>query len=413
MILTVLFFIVMGIFVLGGASFMAAEDITSQSDLFASGANFYVAESGVEDAVYRLENGISVSGNTLTIDGKTASIIFSTTSTSTTITAVSSTTNALKRIQAGLSAGSGIAFNYGIQAGNGGMVMNGGSRIVGNVYTNGSIIATNGVTITGTAIAAGASQIGNSTYSGGVYVGDSLHSIGDIWAHTVKGATAYGHMYCATGSNNNKSCDTSRGDAPSVSLPYTTQDMIDWETAAAAGGTISGNYAIGYQGGTLGPKKITGNLTVDGGGTLTLSGPIWVVGSVTVTGGGKVVLPANYGKSSETIIANGIITLNGGSSAGSGSSGSYLFFVSTSSATGNSDCSGTYAITITGGAGTIAVNAQNGGVSLSGGAAINAATGNHVCVTGGSTVTYDNGLASPYFVSGPKGGYSLSSWGEL
>lgn len=411
MILTVLFFLVLGIFVIAGVSFMAAKDIGNMNSLFSSGASFYVAESGMEDAIYRIKNNMTVSSNTLTIDGNSASVTVNTSTGSSSILSFASTSGSYKRIQAALTTGSGVAFNYGIQTGTGGMYMDGGSKITGNVYSNGSIQALSGVSITGTAIAAGTSTLGGSTYVGGVYVG--TNGIGNAWAHNVIGGSVAGNLYCTTGSYNNKSCDTSKGDAPSVPLPYTTQNMIDWETAAAAGGTITGDYTVGYAGGTLGPKKITGSLTVNGGGKLVLTGPLWVVGNVTVTGGGSVSLPSNYAKNSETIISNGLITINGGANTGSGTSGSYLFIVSTSTCSGGSNCSGNYAITVTGGAGTIAISAQNGGISLSGAASLNAATASYVYITGGSTVNYDSGLASPSFVSGPKGGFSVSSWGEI
>jgi hypothetical protein len=195
-------------------------------------------------------------------------------------------------------------------------------------------------------------------------------------------------------------------------MPFSDENISDWKTEAVAGGTITGNYTVGYAGGTLGPKKITGNLLVNGGGTLKLTGTIWVVGTVTVTGGGKMILPANYAKNSETIVSDNTITINGGASAGSGTPGSYLFFVSTSKCPNDNGCSGNSAITITGGAGAIAVNAQSGDVSLSGGASLNAAVGNSVTVVGGSVVTYDQGLASPSFVSGPSGGWNLDTWKE-
>jgi len=411
MMLTVLFFLVLGTFIVAGVSFMASKDISNMNSLLSSGSNFYVAESGIEDAVYRLKYGLPLSSNTIVLDGKSATVTVSTSTSSTTISSLSSTNNFYKKIQVGVSAGSGVAFNYGIQAGASGFNISGGSTVNGNVYSNGSIVGIDGVHITGTAIAAGASTIGGATWAGGINIGSS--GVGNAWARNVVGAKVAGSLYCTTGSNNNKSCDKSKGDAPSVSLPYTDQNITDWKNAAAAGGTISGNYSVDWDGDTLGPKKITGSLTVNGGGTLVLTGPLWVVGNITVNGGGKIVLPAAYAKSSETIVSDGLINLSGGSNTGSGATSSYLFFVTTNSSVGKTDCSGTYAITVTGGAGTIAINAQNGGISLTGDASLNAATAKYICMSGGSDVVYDQGLASPYFVSGPKGGYAITSWGEL
>jgi len=203
-------------------------------------------------------------------------------------------------------------------------------------------------------------------------------------------------------------------------MPFTDQNITDWKTAATVGGTITGstNCPGGYSGGncivdyrnaTFGPGKITGNLTVSGGngtttGILTLTGTVWVVGTITVTGGGKIKLPTSYGKNSETIVSDNTVTINGGGSLGSGNSSSYLFIVSTSnSAT---------AMTVSGGAGAIAVAAQNGTVNLSGGAQLESAVGNSMIMNGGSTVTYNSGLASPSFSDGPSGGWVISGWKE-
>jgi hypothetical protein len=198
-------------------------------------------------------------------------------------------------------------------------------------------------------------------------------------------------------------------------MPFTDDNITSWKNAASLGGTITGstnchggysggNCTVDYAGATFGPGKITGNLTVTGGGTLTLTGTIWVVGSVTITGGGKIKLPANYALNSETIVSDSTVTINGGGSLGSGNPNSYLFIVSTSS--------GADAIDVTGGAGAIAVDAQNGTVNLSGGASLNAAIGKTVTAIGGSDVTYQQGLASPSFQSGPSGGWVIGNWGE-
>jgi hypothetical protein len=125
---------------------------------------------------------------------------------------------------------------------------------------------------------------------------------------------------------------------------------------------------------------------------------------VTVTGGGKIKLPANYALNSETIISDSLVTINGGGSLGSGNPNSYLFIVSTSNSSS--------AISVTGGAGAIAVDAQNGTVALSGAASLNAAVGKTITVTGGTNLTYQQGLASPSFQSGPSGGWAIGSWGE-
>ena len=143
-----------------------------------------------------------------------------------------------------------------------------------------------------------------------------------------------------------------------------------------------------------------------------MTGTVWVVGSVTITGGGKIQLPSNYGLNSETIISNNIVSISGGGSLGSGNSSSYLFIVSTSLCPYDTYCSGNPAITVSGGAGAIAVDAQNGNVTLQGGASLDAAVGNSMTIAGGLDVIYNSGLASPSFSDGPSGSWTIGSWGE-
>ncbi len=575
MLIAVIFFLVISLIIIVGITGPIANNVRMAEERFSSLQSYVNAESGLEDVVYRIKNAKSVdAGQVLSLNTGTSTITITTLSNVRVVSAIGKIGSLVRKIEANLELGSGVAFNYGLQAGDGGVSMSGGAQIIGNVYSNGNIDAIN-ATITGTAVAADSaaltadqtndtpttptnsivfgnaeasqdvaqsfqisttsplnkiqfyikktgtpanitvrivvdnngspsttviptgtmtlnsglvttsygwaevvvpnvtslipdttywivldmnsnnaseyytiaanaayttgvakkgeyteswsstsldeyfrvftggitSQIGGANYATGVLIGTA--GIGDAWASVIKGATVQGGLYCTTGTNNNKACNTSRGSASPQALPYSDANMEAWKNEAASGGTINGNYTVGYAGATLGPKKITGNLTVDGGGTLVLTGPIWVEGNFTVTGGGKLSLPSTYGKSSETVISDGIIKINGGGSVGSGTAGSYLFVVSTSKCPNDVGCSGDSAINISGGAGAIAANAQKGTVELTGGAAINAAVGNRLVINGGSTVTYDQGLASPTFVSGPSGGYGLLKWTEV
>lgn len=575
MLTAVMFFLVISLTIILGITNPLVKQIKGGFEKYKSDQSYYLAEAALEDAVYRLKTNKTIgSSETIILNGNSASATITTTATGKQITTSSTINNNVRKLETDILMGAGVAFNYGLQAGNGGVDMDGGSTVNGNIYSNGNINAIS-ATITGSAVAADSasltadisndtpatpassitfrnqsssqdlaqsfqvsntsplnkvqfyikkvgspanatirlvadnngspsttqipigsvslnasqvttnygwvevvfastpslqpgttywivvdnssqsssayyvigannsysngeaktgaysgswtatnldayfkiytggitSQIGGATYSTGLMVGSN--GVGNAWANIVKGTSVAGSLYCLTGLNNNKSCNTSKGIPPSQPLPYSDSNIDAWKTDAESGGVITGNYTVGSAGASLGPKKITGNLTVNGGGTLTMTGTLWVVGDVTVTGGGKIVLPANYGLNSGTIISDGRITINGGGSAGSGTSGSYLFVVSTSKCPQDVTCGGSSAITITGGAGAIAANAQQGTVALSGGANIKAVVGNSISITGGSTVTYDQGLASPSFVSGPTGGWQIVSWKEV
>jgi len=252
----------------------------------------------------------------------------------------------------------------------------------------------------------GTSMIGGNSYTTGVYVGTTSSDV--AWAHQVMGATVTGPIYCQTGSYTNKSCDTSRSDPPPQSLPLSDNNIQDWKDDAVAGGVISGDYHVGSAGTTLGPKEITGNLLVDGGGTLTVSGTLWVQGTITMDGGGKIKLASSYGTSSGAIVTDGYVSLTGGSTfAGSGQAGSYPFLVTTSSCPVEAGCNGNDAIYLSGGAGTVALIAQNGDVHISGGSSLKQVTAKQVIMDSGATLYYDSGLISENFSSGPGGSWNF------
>ncbi|HVB20153.1 MAG TPA: choice-of-anchor R domain-containing protein [Candidatus Paceibacterota bacterium] len=252
----------------------------------------------------------------------------------------------------------------------------------------------------------GTSMIGGNTYATGVYIGTTASD--SAWAHTVMGATVTGPLYCQSGSYTNKACDTSQPDPTPQPLPLSDNNIQDWKNEAAAGGVITGDYTVGYAGATLGPKEITGNLLVDGGGTLTVSGTLWVQGTITVSGGGKVVLASSYGTNDGAIVSDGYVAVNGGGTfSGSGQAGSYPFLITTSACPVAPGCDGNDAVTMSGGAGTVAIVAQNGTANIEGGSALKAVTANEIDMSGGASLVYDSGLINSNFSSGPGGSWNF------
>jgi hypothetical protein len=260
----------------------------------------------------------------------------------------------------------------------------------------------------------GYSMIGGASYATGVYIGTTASD--DAWAHTVNGATVSGSLYCQTGSNNNKSCNTSKPDPTPQPMPISDANIEAFKEDAESGGTHSGNYAVNWAGATLGPKKITGNVTVDGGGTLNVAGTLWVQGNLTLSGGGKIKLDSSYGTNSGAIIVDGYVSLTGGSNfAGSGQPGSYPFVITTSACPAAAGCSGNNAIFLSGGAGTVALVAQNGTAQINGGSSLKQVTAKQIVMDGGATLYYDSGLISENFSSGPGGSWQFvpGSYGIL
>lgn len=227
---------------------------------------------------------------------------------------------------------------------------------------------------------------------------------GTAQANTVNYTHATGNIYCANGVGNNKSC-TVQSDPVYIAFPISDANIESWQTEAEAGGVTNGDVNIGWAGGNLGPRKIRGNLTVSGGGVLTVDGPLWVTGTVTLNGGGRIRLAASYGSDDGVIVSDGNVTISGGGQAtGSGTAGSYLMILSKSTSSS--------AMSINGGAGAVIAYAPYGTIAISGGASLKEATANRITIDGGSSVTYESGLTNNNFSSGPSSTWNISSWEE-
>jgi hypothetical protein len=255
--------------------------------------------------------------------------------------------------------------------------------------------------------------VGGSTgIISGITVGSG--GIGDAWAFEVNNSTVAGTIYCQAGTGNNKSCDTSRSNPVQQAFPISDGNIQDWKDVAAAGGATSTVSMGGSEVRTIGPVKINGNLSVGSGAILNVEGTIHVTGNVSVSGGGIVRVSPSLGATSAIIIADGKVSAGGGGVfQGSGTSGSYILLVTTSTCPTGSGCSGDNAIEVSGGTGAVVLNAQSGTIEFSGGAQAKQATANKIIMGGGTTVTYESGLANQNFTSGPSGSWTINSWKEV
>lgn len=236
---------------------------------------------------------------------------------------------------------------------------------------------------------------------------------GTAWASNVNAVNATGTIYCTTGANNNKTCDTSKGNPTAQAWPISDANIADWKASATT--TQTGNVNVGGSSTvSLGNKKIVGDVSVQGGGILKITGPLWITGNLDLEGGGVIKIDSSLGAGSTVIVVDGIITMGGGGNVqGSGASGSYLVIISLSTCPIGPSCGQNDAVTVTGGAGSIVLIAQNGTISFQGGAAAKEATGYAVDLQGGANVTYDSGLANLNFTSGPSGSWVVNSWQEV
>ncbi len=237
----------------------------------------------------------------------------------------------------------------------------------------------------------------------GVSVGSA--GVGNAYANTVTGATVVGTIYCQNGSGNNKACDTSLADPVGVSMPVSDGNINDWKDAASAGGTTVGDFILDDSASTIGPRKIEGNMTITNNAVLTIGGTIWVTGNLIVDNNADVSLASWYQEGSGVVVVDGTVTIgNNTTFAASGTTGSYIMILSTSSSTS--------AITLSNNAGAVLLYAANGTVNVSNNAGAASINGYKINLNNNAVISYETGLSNANFVNGPQGSWVSTTWRE-
>lgn len=161
-LIAVLFFLAGSLIIVSGISSPVLRDIASVSTMLKSKQSYFLAEGGVEEAVYRIKKGIPIDTQETIIygNGTSVTIIADISNDDKRITATGDVFSFLRNAEIELSTSVGIDFFYGSQAGEGGIIMEENSRVEGvggqpgNIYSNGPVIGGNGATITGDATVA-------------------------------------------------------------------------------------------------------------------------------------------------------------------------------------------------------------------------------------------------------------------
>ena len=369
-------------------------------NLILSSQAYYAAESGIEDATYRIKNLLPYSASyTLAVGSSQTNVTVTSAGTLRTVESDGNNQNSTRKLQAILNVSTtSVSFFYGIQTGNDGISMGDGSSIIGNVFSNGDI---NGVgvsksTITGTAQAAGSSGIRDIKVNGNAYA-DHLSNC------SVGGNASYvlSISNCSAGSTSHVSQQLA-----AQNFPITQSQITGWQNDALAGDTLS-NYSLGNNASsTLGPKKINGNITLGNGATLTLTGTVWATGTINFGNNVTIKLDPSYGVASGILLLNGSASIgNGAILKGSGQSGSNLILLSTFG-------SG-QALSLGNGATGDIFYAPNGTINVGNGLNVKEVTGNGLDVGNNTTVTYQSGLASINFTSGPGASFQVIGWKEI
>ena len=408
MMIAVIFFILAAVLLVLGLSAPAAREYRIGLDAITSRQSYGAGESGVEDAYYRLKNGMHL--------GSSVALTVGNVSATTTITNIGGgveevvgTGNSLgDQRSSTLRAivGSSVPLQYAVMSDDGGIDMSDTSSVTGDVHADTELHGQDGVSISGTA------TVGNS-FSGsyGVVRGDDathqIHvgvgGVGNVYAHTVNYTNATGILYCTLVVSSSGPC-SSYPDPVYMELPISSTDVSNWETDATSGGVISGSYSVSTAGVTLGPKKITGDLIIPDSANLTLSGVLWVTGNLVILGTGSINLSSSFGANSSMIIVDGTITTSGSSHiVGSGTPGSSVLLISNSTSAS--------AITYRG-TGAAMIYAPQGTAILKDSASANFVAGQTVHLFDTSSVVYDSALLGTIFSTGASTPPAILSWKE-
>ena len=216
---------------------------------------------------------------------------------------------------------------------------------------------------------------------------------GNLWCQSYANTTVGGTNYCPA-------AVVPPVDPGQIGMPISDALINEWKTDAESGGIINGDQTISVDT-SLGPKKIVGNLSISTNKTLAVAGTIYVTGNITMGNGSHISLDSSYGSASGGIIADGQATINNGATFDGAGTGSYVMLITTFAHP-------TDEAALIGNADTIIVYAPHGIIRIDNNGAIKEAIGYKLKISNSASLTYEAGLSSISFSSGPAG-----DWSEL
>lgn len=413
MLISVIFFLFISLAIISGLVSPTVREYKNASMDLNSKKSYFLAESGSEDVLYRVLKNITVgTDEVLTLDSNSVTTTISDVLGNKEIISLGDVGTLQRKTNITLSNGTGASFNYGIQVGQGGFILENSAQVTGNVYSTGSITGS-GNTVYGEAISTGATGL----VSG-------IHTTGSAYAHTIQDSIIDGDAYYTAKTNTSVGGISYPGsvDQPSADMPISDEQIAVLEADALAGGTITSPcpYVIKSDV-TLGPVKITCDLEISGSPNITLNGSVWVTGNISMKNTAIIRASALAGNKSLAIIAdNGSDKLTSSSIDlansvqffGSGSSGSFIFLISQNN---SAELGGSVeAITMdnTADGKDIVLYAPHGFININNSATLKEVTAYKIKAKNSANIIYDTGLINTLFTSGPGGGYEIIGWKE-
>src|SRR3989344_6112484 len=159
-LVSILLIFVIAVFVTSLLVLSALTDERISRDTLNSMRSFATAESGLEDRMLRITSSKQYpSSGTLALNGGVATVLTGSSGNAKSVTSTADVASRIRRLVGSLYLNTqDVEFHYGVQIGDGGLVMENQSSFIGNVYSNGSISGLAGSEITGDVWVAGGTQ---------------------------------------------------------------------------------------------------------------------------------------------------------------------------------------------------------------------------------------------------------------
>lgn len=373
LVLVLIFLIVILVTTLSIFSLVSFFTRNSSQGYFSEQA-LHLAEAGVDKAVQSLnEQGSSYTGesNTSLGDGVFTVTISDVSFGVKEITSTGYIPNyaspqSKKKVKVRVTTGTAnISFRYAVQVGTGGLDMSNSATVHGNIYSNGNITGSGSSKIDGDAYAVGTISSPDPTVTGTKKINQPPSEMPTVDYNFWKDA--------ADGQNN---------------------DLITTCTPTC---TISSDT-------TIGPRKYLGNLEITNNAIVTMNGPIYVTGNFAIKQGRTTLkLNQSFGSSGTVLIADGTIDLTQGGTflPTSAAPKGYILVVTTSTSS--------QAVQISQTGATAVFYVLEGGAQLSQTANVSSLVAKTLSMSQTSELSYEFGLASASFTSGPGGSWQILS----
>ena len=385
---------------------------------------FYIAESGLNIALYRLFSDPSPGSYTIDVDGVEVAVevLLNPGESYQRIVRVKATTpdNKVRRVQAIVDTDSfGVALDYAVQGGDGGITMENNSVIEGDVYSNGNIVAENNSYIQGEVWAAENHMLEGADVSENVHVYEIIDSLigGDAYYNIIDTDTE------VTGALHPGASELDTED-----FPITDEDIENWKSeivdeVGANSSECPESYDAGYycimSDTVLETTKIVGTssepigLYLDGDSQLILGGNLWVTGDIIFDNNGVdgvVKAKEELGGASVAIISDGKVDIgNNFGIEGSGDERSYVLLISTN----DSLDVGSPAIYASNNSDSIIFGAPHGVLKVKNNGEVNAAFSKELYLEQNSKVIFNNSLSAFSVVSSDENFINVVDWQEL